>query len=242
MRRVVLKRLHKWLIKKEKWLKVFFWFSLIFCFLQTVLLADIPEIIRHGAKIGNYIAAICYSYIASYVFYSIALRVDRKNKKIYNIRAIKKALKLIAIFETILKKMGNQADLPYESESDIKTLLERTNPKSRELPYITSDTEGSLIKGHYSWAEYIIEESKKMKETYSQIGPFMTTIDSQLASAVDEIFDSEFFMMSDLVLTNINIFANSNLSCMEKGFIDVSNKVNNLKALIYDLKKLYGIN
>ena len=237
-----MRRVYYWFTKREKWLFVLFCFSLIFCFIQTVLLSDIPEIIRYGAKIGNYFSAIFYSYIASYVFYYVALRVDRNNKKSYHHNAVRIIKKMINIYESNLKEMGGKTDLPYASESEILTLLSTVNPKDEAVPYCTLDMiTGKLVQRHYTWAGYILENNEKMRNLYSQVLPFTTVIDTRLIDALSEIMDSTYFISCDTILANIYAFSNNNFAAFGKLFTEMTAKMCSLKTLLLDIEKLYNI-
>ena len=237
--------LHKCFVKNEKRLFAFFIFSLVFCFLQTVLLADTPEFFIGGARAGTFISAVCYSYIASYIFYYVALKVDRDNKRIYHSYAIKKALILVNIFESNLKTMSKQTSLPFATDSEIKILLNNINIHDNAIPYVTYNFNTNKFENrHYSWAEYIVENNVKMKNIYSQILPLITSLDVDLVDAIYEIIDSSFFTVCDLLLANglHKIISNRNLSFLEKEFIEMTIKVKTLKILLCDIKKLYKIN
>lgn len=116
-------------MKNKKRSKVFKWLindlgilliaSVILCFLQTVAFSNIVEFFPWGAEIGNFLAAIGYSLIASYIFYWVALRDDRKVKMHRN-RAIKATISSIK-----LKRDSFIKDLQWHSKIEItdKTTL-----------------------------------------------------------------------------------------------------------------------
>jgi len=149
----MLKILYSWVLKNDRWLSIFFWFSLVFCFLQTVILSDIPEIFRYGEKIGNYLSAIAYSYIASFIFYHVALKVDRKNRKSHNRYVIKRAKMIINVFKRLLLEMSDETNIP---SNNIKELLASIYPKNKtkKLKYIDKSTGGSEF---YTWIGYILD-------------------------------------------------------------------------------------
>lgn len=237
-----MKKLNELLVKNDKWLLVLFFFSLIFAFLHTVILSYIPEVFRYGARIGNFVVALCYSFIVSYIFYFVAFRVDRANKKSYNSHVIKKSTGIVNSFLGLLGRMGNKTNLPYETPDDIRVLLDNIILNDNAMNYVTYDEiRKTVVHGnYYTWAEIIDERNKDINKLYIEIIPFLTVIDVRLTDAIQNIMNLHYFRTCELTLP-LTKLAQIKASEMANEILEMNEKMNELSLLLSDIKTQYRI-
>ena len=161
------------------------WAALLFAFAQHVLLINVPEAFRGGARVGDLFYDLCIAYVGAFIFYLLIVRMPlRRDRR--NIYAIVGPL-MYSVVETasdlmeILHKAAGFSGVQENTLTNVTETCRRVTP--------TSKTHRVGATGHLTVAEAmkgIVERIGRTNQRILGLSGYVSTDVIRLIMTIDQ--------------------------------------------------------
>lgn len=205
-------------MKQNRILIILLILSIIIVLITNIIFNDTEELFPKGSELGNVLSNLSLAYISSYIFYLVIVKFQesRDKKNIYStIYSLTK--QLVGRGNSVVNTLASankylKPDLTKNiTKEEFIELCKTTNPKEIS-PNTMIGKIGSFNKATYSQLIYNNSFSNT-KALIEKIFVYMPFLESDFVKLLNELSESTFFMMAD-VLANPHLFQNNDFTNM----------------------------